>query len=677
MGNTPLNKRFPVTVQTPTAQELLDKSRGILERKHAGELRHKGATTKIKESIGEFGSRNYVERMYGREIKTEIDIPFRGSKGPQILDQVFELENGKFVVVESKYGSSRLSKTNQTIFAVDENGIANPLTKVRSIKQFSPQWFQDRIKEIRKKNHRLANKLDQAWQRGEIDALEVHVDVEGNAYKVITHSKEWNKFRIEGDLPDRGITLANRAIENRLGNAPITNLEISFNGTTQELVEPIGEVVSDLKWTGLSGGTEGVLANSVSKEAIDLAGKSLLKDLIPTIFARLISGIRLVLEILDIVSWPLLVLDIINLVTDYYREKAINKALLSGLNKDIPVAIKNGLKSNQSAIAQYYEREFRENKNTLAVFLYLSPRITIYNSGKRGDDQFKAILEINDLEKDLVSTRFIELKRENIDTISVDAYMISLRWSVEQPLFTPFDIFLAQIEFVAKRIVFEWLYSLTTSDIPRQHHGKKTIKQNPRKSTQADKDFQMVIKICANIIAALKFDAYYGYSADESEFKSDLASLERYENLQRLVKLIKKELVPKLNYLHQRQLIDTQHAYIFTNENNLIANIDEKGYLEGVSIAQFLNQVADDMGHLDSKYLKYKRFETVKIESSLPTIRTTTVFNNSIDNQAQHEFAALLRDVYEFLPSDLKPQRYEPIILPTTAGSLSLGTIDD
>lgn len=188
-----VGKKIPVT--NPAAKELLQGTRGILDRGI-------GVENKIKEQIGEFGARKYVERVYGSSIKSEIDIPIRGRRGPSILDITWELKSKKIVVVEAKYDKSTLGRTMQIKFGGDSAGVIQIIKTQKKTLQFSPEWFQDRITELRRKgHHRVANKLDQAWRNGDIIALKIQTDAIGNVKRVVNHTDSWNTFINEGRTP--------------------------------------------------------------------------------------------------------------------------------------------------------------------------------------------------------------------------------------------------------------------------------------------------------------------------------------------------------------------------------------------------------------------------------------------------------------------------------------------
>src|SRR4051794_12737979 len=104
MPPDPSRRSIPVTTQTPALGQLLDEARGIIDRRNSldDRLSGEGATNKLKESIGEYGARRHVERTFGSQIKTELVVPRRGVQGPPVLDIVYELVDGRIVVIEAK-----------------------------------------------------------------------------------------------------------------------------------------------------------------------------------------------------------------------------------------------------------------------------------------------------------------------------------------------------------------------------------------------------------------------------------------------------------------------------------------------------------------------------------------------------------------------------------------------
>ena len=199
-------KKFPVKIQTQEAEKLLETTRGILDCRNNpnDKLTYQGAATKIKESIGEYKAREYVKRTYGDNIAYELAVPrrYQSGKGSPILDLVYVLKSGKTVVIEAKWGESGLQQSNQIIFGGSESGVTE-ISKAKTLKQFSPEWFQEKTNELSRKggqSRRLANKLERAWIDGNIEALVIYVDKNKinnriEVKKVENHTKDWLRFK--------------------------------------------------------------------------------------------------------------------------------------------------------------------------------------------------------------------------------------------------------------------------------------------------------------------------------------------------------------------------------------------------------------------------------------------------------------------------------------------------
>jgi hypothetical protein len=235
-----------VPITNPQTERLLDESREIVDRQRAGSLKPIGAENKLKEGIGEFGTRNYAERTFGKgNIKSEVLVIRRGTAGAPVLDVVYELHNGDFVVLEAKYNEAQLGKVNERVFQMGDTGpesipVRNPKEALKAtikvnegaVGQFSPKWFQDRIHEIRARGDRqLAKRLQQAWDRGKIHAHVVRVDKDG-----------WGTLDADGDKTNRWKIFKQRAIPVNPTKAPhidqpnsITNDERGLKGR-----DPVG-----------------------------------------------------------------------------------------------------------------------------------------------------------------------------------------------------------------------------------------------------------------------------------------------------------------------------------------------------------------------------------------------------------------------------------------------------
>lgn len=119
---------------------------------------------KIKELIGEAAATAEVSKKYGSSTLKYVSVPER-SEGTPILDLVFELDTGEMVLVEAKFGTSLLGRTNdRRVFLVDPGKLKpenlKPLPLQRQVEQLEVQWTKDRIAEIKKWEPELATKLE-------------------------------------------------------------------------------------------------------------------------------------------------------------------------------------------------------------------------------------------------------------------------------------------------------------------------------------------------------------------------------------------------------------------------------------------------------------------------------------------------------------------------------------
>lgn len=134
---------------------------------------------KVKELLGEAGAELEVAKKYGPGKLKNVSVPQRGTKGPQILDILYELDDGRLVLVESKYGGSLLGRTNDRyVYLVSERGAMTPLPLKRQVEQLDALWIKDRIAEIEKKNPTLARRLREAVEKEQLGVLEVRTTVD-------------------------------------------------------------------------------------------------------------------------------------------------------------------------------------------------------------------------------------------------------------------------------------------------------------------------------------------------------------------------------------------------------------------------------------------------------------------------------------------------------------------
>lgn len=118
-----------------------------------------------------------------RKILGKVAVPRRGTDGPEIIDMVYKVEtkDGKiaFLVIESKYGRSTLG------------WVWYGKIKVR---QFSPEWFEMRIDEIRVTEPAFAKELENGWKKGAILPFVMKIRADGSPKAFVDYTAEWTKY---------------------------------------------------------------------------------------------------------------------------------------------------------------------------------------------------------------------------------------------------------------------------------------------------------------------------------------------------------------------------------------------------------------------------------------------------------------------------------------------------
>lgn len=143
----------------------------------------RGRLTKLKEWLGEAGAEREVAGIYGsHRLRSEVSVPRRGKRGTVILDLLYQLDSGQFVLVEAKYGVSQAGRTNDTrtfLVEASKNKVKKvPLPLKRQIEQLDALWIKDRIEEIAKNNKALAKALREAIGGERLIVLEVRSRVD-------------------------------------------------------------------------------------------------------------------------------------------------------------------------------------------------------------------------------------------------------------------------------------------------------------------------------------------------------------------------------------------------------------------------------------------------------------------------------------------------------------------
>lgn len=162
MGRPP--DRRPSWLVSDDGRKLVDDTGAILDRRRSSKpFKPSAEKTKLTEAVGEFGARSWARHKAGSGV-TVVQVPKRAD-GVGVLDDLFRTDDNRYIVVEAKGGNSKLGMTRQG-----------------TVSQFSPQWFSDRIDELRSLGHgNLADELHSAWREGRIEAYEVYVDTEATA----------------------------------------------------------------------------------------------------------------------------------------------------------------------------------------------------------------------------------------------------------------------------------------------------------------------------------------------------------------------------------------------------------------------------------------------------------------------------------------------------------------
>ena len=362
---------------------------------------------------------------------------------------------------------------------------------------------------------------------------------------------------------------------------------------------------------------------------------------------RLARFLLRLLPVLDLLMLALDAIELIGAINSYFREKAIEKAYLAALRDEIPKHVEQQLKANRVAIAGYYVKQWTQ-KSSSALFLYVSPRVEIYNAATRNSGRvfdFKVSLNVKRIATDLVSVQFIPVKQNDINDLDKDLG-VSVRWSFNEPLLTPFDIFLARIELLAAQIVDDWL---------RIYSDRK------RPASSVVRDYHELTSVCAIVMGTLKFETYFGFrGVTRHEFDSALAAERRREELQGLASLIKKKAIPILE-----RLPPTASSVLVRTSAATEVETALEPFSDTTDILESFEALARDMRGLDTDDLGYRRFDALELEQRIednPELAVQLGQADSLAYQIRQDLAALLAGLNEFLPASLKPESIEPTI---------------
>lgn len=625
--------------------ELLEIFRQILDRRRAGSLKLAGASNMIKEEIGE---RNALNRIQSRFPGSRQLVMATRSNGVPVLDLLLVTEDGKMIVVEAKFSSSgrlNLGRSNSRLWLNTKRGWRAVKIR-RGTSQMSPRWIENRVIELEKMGERrLAGRLKQALFNNNFEAYSVVTDRTGEVLTVRNHTPEWRQsfsrrgveFRpqvaaaeatvAEGSAA-RSVAAGDRAVANRITAGSVREAEVLAGRQATSLAVREGAQVA------IRGATIRGAARVVARV--------------------LVAVISRVIMILNVVGLALLAVEILGMIWAHFREKAINAAIEKALQTNIPAEINAGLERHKDEIARIYARAWVNKRGQNPVFMYLSPRMVVEGGDTKDGIKFEAHVPVQSILNDLVSTRFIEATRDDIVPDTRSYYKIQIRWSVEQPVFTPFDIYLAYIDFVVEHIVDSWATLYGTG-----------VKIPPA----TEKLFHSTVETLAEISATLKYEPWFGYDSYRRSFPPNQVAGERWEALQALSVKIDKQLMPKVSTLESKGLINTATVRFEAYVSPLRSEIDPRGE---ESLLPTLRRLAIDMKYLDSKYLEYERFETMHAKARAGNRMEAIIFMATIEGQKMLDLREFLQPVRRYLSGALAK---EPFILDLThapAGSLVL-----
>ena len=626
---------------------LLDEFRHILTRREEGNLTGRGASNKIKEQIGERQALDRIKRRFPGA--RELIVAVRPNRVP-VLDVILVTQDGRFIVIEAKFSSSgraHLGRNNSEIWRSSRGGWEK--FRVRGgITQMSPSWIENRILELRQSGfRRLAGQLNQALRAGNFNAYTVVTDSTGEVLRVIDHTDEWARsFQRQGvEFRTRSPTVEPGAAESPRGPT-VERVAAESPAGTRATENRLGAGAAAEEAETLAGRRAGSLAVRESGEAA--VRRTAVRAAARAVGRVLISVIGRVLMALNVVGFAFFIVDIVQMITDYFAERALASAIEKALKTHAPGEISAALDQHKDEIARHYARVWLKRGNKSEMFLYLSPRMTV-NGGlnpKTANFDFDAHVTVKSFTNDLVSTHFHDQDRKDIIPLRPIYEEVQIRWSIEQPIYTPFDIYLAFTEFFVEHLVDSWAMHYAT--------GRKLAATTVTL-------FQSTVEILAEISATMKFEPWFGYERGPQEFSSSKAAYGRWEALQRLSKQIEKELIPKVSVLESQGLINTATVRWEAYWSPLRGELDPRGE---ESLVPAMRRIAIDMKYLDAKHLHYERFETLQARVRAGKVVSGWRTGNSIEAQKMIDLREFLRPVQPHLP---KSAAREPFLLEVPA----------
>lgn len=623
---------------------LLEEFRHILTRRAEGNLTRRGASNKIKEQIGERQALDRIKRRFPGA--RELTVAVRPNRVP-VLDIILVTQDGRFIVIEAKFSSSgqpHLGRNTSEIWTSSRGGW-EPFRVQGGITQMSPSWIENRVLELERSGfRRLAGQLNQALRAGNFNAYTVVTDSTGEVLRVIDHTDEWARsFQRQGvEFRTRSPTVEPVPAESPVGTRATGN-RLGASAVAEET-----ETLATRRAGSLVVRESGEAA--VRRTAVRAAARAVGRVLI-SVIGRLLMA-------LNIVGFAFFIVDIVVMITEYFAEQALASAIEKALKTHAPAEISAALDQHKDEIARHYARVWLNRGNKSEMFLYLSPRMTVTGglNPTTASFVFDAHVTVKSFANDLVSTRFYAPERKDIIALGPTLYEIQIRWSVDQPIYTPFDIYLAFTEFFVEHVVDSWAMHYAT--------GRKL---SPATVTL----FHSTVDILAQISATVKFEPWFGYERGPQEFSPNKAAFGRWEALQKLSKQIDKELIPKVSVLESQGLINVATARWDAYWSPLRSELDPRGE---ESLVPAMRRIAIDMKYLEAKHLDYERFETLQARMRGGKAVFAWRTGNSIEAQKMLDLREFLKPVQPHLP---KPAAREPFILEVPAESAGSLVLDD
>jgi len=250
---------------------------------------------------------------------------------------------------------------------------------------------------------------------------------------------------------------------------------------------------------------------------------------------------------------------------------------------------------------------------------------------------FQVSVPVRSLADDLVSTAFIKAERKDVTSSGPSYYHYQLRWSVANPLYTPFDIYHAFTDYFVEHIVDSWAMHYVTGT---------TL------SADTVSRFHATVSMLAEISATLKFEPWFGFVPSHRAFVPSTVGIERWEALKKLSDKIEKELIPSVSVLERQGLINTSTVRWDAYWSPVRSELDPHGE---ESLVPAMRRIAVDMRSLAAKDLEYERFETMEARVTTRQQLVISVMGNAIETQKLLDLREFLKPVAHRLPQSMVP----------------------